>query len=80
MRAIAKYSTGTDKQFIAKLTMIAVLVEAPLISAMDNGPSSLHSRSIRLICALTVDSVPESAPDITTTLRSLGQYIAKSSQ
>src|SRR5438045_1307345 len=64
---MAKYSTGTDTTFIAKLTMIATLVEAPSIRAMNNGPRSLHNKSMRRICAFIVLRAASSFCATTTT-------------
>jgi hypothetical protein len=48
--AIVKYSTKTEAQFTDKFRRIAISVDIPSIIPMKNGPRSLQTRSIRLIC------------------------------
>lgn len=47
---MVKYSITTEAQFIDKFRRIAVSVDIPSIIPMKNGPSSLQTRSMRLIC------------------------------
>jgi hypothetical protein len=45
------YSTKTEATFMAKVTRIAISVEANATNEMVNGPMSLQKRSIRRIRA-----------------------------
>lgn len=45
-----RYSMGIEAKFMAKLAIIAALVDAPSIKAIKTGPASLQKMSILLIC------------------------------
>jgi hypothetical protein len=53
--AIAKYSIGAAAALVARIKKIAAFLDAPSISAMARGPTSLQMRSIRRILALRPD-------------------------